>query len=42
MKKPKIIQATLLIILITIPIPSTLTNFFLHYLNFSTQIPYIF
>lgn len=41
-KKGKIIQARLLMMLITIAIASAVSNFFLDYLNFSRQIPYMF
>ncbi|MEH7673206.1 MULTISPECIES: DUF1146 family protein [Bacillus] len=41
-KKGKIIQARLLMMLITIAIASAVSNFFLDYLNFSKQIPYMF
>ncbi len=41
-KKGKIIQARLLMMLLTIAIASAVSNFFLDYLNFSRQIPYMF
>ncbi len=41
-KKGKIVQARLLMMLITIAIASAVSNFFLDYLNFSRQIPYMF
>ncbi|MGE6630338.1 DUF1146 family protein [Bacillus sp. NPDC077027] len=41
-KKGRIVQARLLMILLTIAIASTVSNFFLDYLNFSRQIPYMF
>lgn len=41
-KKGKIVQARLLMMLITIAIASAVSNFFIDYLNFSKQIPYMF
>lgn len=41
-RKGKVIQARLLIILLTIAIGTTVGNFFLDYLNYSKQLPYLF
>lgn len=41
-RKGMIVQARLLMILLTIAIGSTVSNFFLDYLNYSQQLPYLF
>ncbi|XYM18766.1 DUF1146 family protein [Bacillus spizizenii] len=41
-KKGKVVQARLLMILLTIAIGKTVANFFLDYLNYSQQLPYLF
>ncbi|ARV46242.1 hypothetical protein BCV50_15185 [Bacillus subtilis] len=41
-KKGKVVQARLLMILLTIAIGTTVSNFFLDYLNYSQQLPYLF
>ncbi|MEC1290686.1 DUF1146 family protein [Bacillus mojavensis] len=41
-KKGKVVQARLLMILLTIAIGTTVGNFFLDYLNYSQQLPYLF
>ncbi|MFS0654093.1 DUF1146 family protein [Bacillus sp. 179-C3.3 HS] len=41
-KKGKVVQARLLMILLTIAIGSAVSNFFIDYLHFSKQIPYMF
>ncbi|AJO60045.1 DUF1146 family protein [Bacillus subtilis] len=41
-KKGKVVQARLLMILLTIAIGTAVANFFLDYLNYSQQLPYLF
>ncbi|UQZ47671.1 DUF1146 family protein [Bacillus sp. PK3-037] len=41
-RKGKVLQARLLMILLTIAIGTTVGNFFLDYLNYSQQLPYLF
>ncbi|MBL6008777.1 MULTISPECIES: DUF1146 family protein [Bacillus] len=41
-RKGKVVQARLLMILLTIAIGTTVGNFFLDYLNYSQQLPYLF
>nr|WGD85864.1 DUF1146 family protein [Bacillus subtilis] len=41
-KKGKVVQARLLMILLTIAIGTVVANFFLDYLNYSQQLPYLF
>lgn len=41
-RKDKVVQARLLMILLTIAIGTTVGNFFLDYLNYSQQLPYLF
>ncbi|WP_420794954.1 DUF1146 family protein [Fictibacillus macauensis] len=41
-KKGKVIQARILFILVTIAIASLVSNFFLSYLKYSTQLKYLF
>lgn len=42
LRSGRVIQARLLYILLSIVIGSTVSNFFLDYLNWSKQLPYIF
>ncbi|MCO4852763.1 DUF1146 family protein [Bacillus vallismortis] len=41
-KKGKVMQARLLMMLLTIAIGTAVANFFLDYLNYSQQLPYLF
>nr|WGD75705.1 DUF1146 family protein [Bacillus subtilis] len=41
-KKGKVVQARLLMILLTIAIGTAVANFFLDYLNYSQRLPYLF
>ncbi|WP_456279799.1 DUF1146 family protein [Bacillus sp. K7] len=41
-KKGKVVQARLLMMLLTIAIGTAVANFFLDYLNYSQQLPYLF
>ncbi|MED3627371.1 DUF1146 family protein [Bacillus subtilis] len=41
-KKGKVVQARLLMILLTITVGTAVANFFLDYLNYSQQLPYLF
>ncbi|MDN4524821.1 DUF1146 family protein [Fictibacillus fluitans] len=41
-RKGKVIQARVLFVLVTIALASLVSNFFLAYLNYSTQLKYLF
>jgi uncharacterized integral membrane protein (TIGR02327 family) len=41
-RKGMVVQARLLMILLTMAIGSTVSNFFLDYLSYSQQLPYLF